>query len=74
MSIIIKYKEWLAVSPQETFWVYDLCEEFPTWDEKKQDYVFRKSPKRIDAKKAKEIIRNEGLVCVCNNEHGRIYA
>lgn len=62
------------VSPKETYWVYDLCEELPTWDEKKQDYVFKKPPKRISPHQAKEIIREEGLKCVCNNEYGRTYA
>lgn len=62
------------VSPQETFWVYDLCEEFPTWNEKKQDYVFKKEPKRISPQRAKQIIKEEGLKCVCTNEYGRTYA
>lgn len=74
MAIILKYKESLIISPEEAFWVYDLCEGFPTWDETKQEYVFKRSPKRISAKKAKEIIKLEGLHCVANNEHGRIYA
>jgi hypothetical protein len=45
----------------------------PVWDEKEQDYVCKRT-KRIDAQRAKEIIRKEGLKCVCNNEYGRIYA
>jgi hypothetical protein len=72
--VILKYLEWLITKPNETFWVYDLCKEMPTWDEKKQEYVFKKEPKRIDAQKAREIISKEGLKCVCKNEHGRIYA
>ena len=73
MPIILRYKEYLTISPEEAFWVYDLCAEMPEWDVVKQDYNFKKSPKRIDAQKAKEIIKKEGLVCVCNNEYGRIY-
>lgn len=74
MSVILKYKECLRISPDESYWVYDLCPEMPEWDIEKQDYVCRKKAKRIDSKKAKEIIKEEGLVCVCNNEYGRIYA
>lgn len=73
MSIVLRYKEYLTISPEEAYWVYDLCSEMPEWDAVKQDYIFRKLPKRIDAQRAKEIIKKEGLVCVCNNEHGRIY-
>ena len=73
MSIIIRYKEWLITAPKDAYWVYDLCNEFPTWDEDKQDYVFKKEPKRISAQKAREIIKKEGLVCVSDNEYGRIY-
>jgi hypothetical protein len=71
--VILKYKESLKILPNEVFWVYDMCEEMPEWDTVKQEYVFRKKPKRIDARTAKEIIRKEGLVCVCHNEYGRIY-
>jgi hypothetical protein len=73
MSVILRYKEWLTISPEESYWVYDLCSEMPEWSASKKEYVFRKAPKRIDAQKAREIIRKEGLVCVCNNEYGRIY-
>ena len=74
MSIIIRYKEWLITAPKDAYWVYDLCDEMPEWDSVEQDYVFRKKPKRIDSRKAKDIIQKEGLVCVCDNEDGRIYA
>lgn len=74
MPIVLKYKEWLATSPEDTFWVYDLCFEMPEWSDIKQEYLFRKKPKRIDAQRAREIIRDEGLVCVCNNDEGKIYA
>lgn len=74
MSIILKYLEWLETNPTETYWVYDLCKEFPTWDEDKEDYVFKRNPKRISAQKAREIIRKEGLQCVADNKYGRIYA
>lgn len=74
MSVVLRYKEFLTISPEEAYWVYDLCAEMPEWDSIKQDYVFRKSPKRISAQRAKQIIKDEGLICVCNNEHGRIYA
>lgn len=74
MSVILKYKEWLNIAPEDTYWVYDLCSEMPEWDAQKQAYVFIKTPKRIEAHKAREIIRKEGLRCICNNEYGRIYA
>jgi hypothetical protein len=74
MSIIIKYKEWLITAPKDAYWVYDLCNEFPTWDESKQDYVFKKPPKRIDAQTAKQIIKDNSLKCVHNDEDGRVYA
>lgn len=73
MSIILKYKEHLTISPEEAYWVYDLCSEMPTWDDKEKDYIFKKRPKRITTQKAKEIIEEEGLKCVCNNSFGRIY-
>lgn len=72
--IILRYKEWLTILPNEVFWVYDMCEDFPKWDTVKQEYVFEKNPKRISPQKAREIIKEHGLTCVCNNEHGRIYA
>lgn len=71
--IILRYKEWLTILPSEVFWVYDVCEEMPKWDIVKQEYVFEKKPKRITAQKAREIIKEHGLTCVCNNEHGRIW-
>lgn len=71
--IILRYKENLKILPKEVFWVYDMCEDFPKWDMLKQEYVFEKNPKRISAQKAKEIIKEHGLTCVCNNEHGRIW-
>jgi len=71
--MILKYREYLEISPSESYWVYDLCPNIPVWDEKKRDYIC-KGAKRIDARKAKEIIKKEGLVCVCSNEYGRIYA
>lgn len=72
--IILRYKEWLTVMPSEVFWVYDMCEDLPKWDMLKQEYVFEKKPQRITAQKARELIKEHGLTCVCNNEHGRIYA
>ena len=72
--IILRYKESLTILPSEVFWVYDVCEEMPKWDIVKQEYIFEKNPKRITAQKAREIIKEHGLTCVCNNEHGRIYA
>lgn len=72
--IILRYKECLTILPSEVFWVYDVCEEMPKWDIVKQEYIFEKNPKRITAQKAREIIKEHGLTCVCNNEHGRIYA
>lgn len=74
MAVVLKYREWLAVMPSEAYWVYDLCSEMPHWDEKKQDYVSKKKPQRITAQEARQIIKKHGLSCVCNNEHGRIYA
>lgn len=75
MSVVLKYLEWLSTSPEETYWVYDLCPEMPHWDEKDKDYVCSKKIKRIDAKKAREVIKKERLVCVYDDkENGRIYA
>lgn len=71
--IILRYKENLKVLPSEVFWVYDVCEDFPKWDMLKQEYIFDKTPKRITAQKARELIKEHGLTCVCNNEHGRIW-
>lgn len=73
MSVVLKYLEYLEVSPLETYWVYDLCPEMPHWDEEKKDYVCSKKIKRVEAREAREVIKKEGLKCVCNNEHGRIY-
>ena len=72
--IILKYLEYLITTPKDAIWVYDRCEEMPKWDMLKQDYIFEKKPQRISAQKAREIIKEHGLTCVCNNEHGRIYA
>lgn len=72
--IILKYLEYLITTPKDAIWVYDMCEDFPKWDMLKQEYVFEKKPQRITAQKAKELIKEHGLTCVCNNEHGRIYA
>ena len=72
--IILKYLENLITNPKDAYWVYDMCEDFPKWDIVKQDYVFEKNPKRISPQKAREMIKEHGLTCVCNNEHGRIYA
>ena len=71
--IILRYKDSHTVMPSEVFWVYDVCEEMPKWDIVKQEYVFEKRPKRITAQMAREIIKEHGLTCVCNNEHGRIW-
>lgn len=71
--IILRYREFLKILPNDAYWVYDMCDEMPEWDVVKQEYIFRKKPKRIDAQTAKKLIREHGLVCVCNNEHGRIY-
>lgn len=72
--VILKYKEYLLTQhPREAIWVYDLCTELPEWDAKKEEYVFRKKPKRIDARDARRIIAENGLVCVCNNKYGMIY-
>lgn len=60
--------------PSEAYWVYDMCEEMPEWDMVKQDYIFKRKPKRITAQRAKDVIKEYGLTCVCNNEYGRIYA
>lgn len=72
--VVLRYLEYLTVLPSEAYWVYDVCEEMPKWDIVKQKYVFKKMPKRITAQKARELIKKHGLSCVCNNEHGRIYA
>lgn len=54
--------------------MYEVIDAFPKWDDEKQDYVFKKKPKRITAQEAREIIRDNGLHCVCQNEEGKIYA
>lgn len=72
--IILKYLEYLITTPKDAIWVYDICEDLPKWDMLKQGYIFEKKPKRITAQKARELIKEHGLTCVCNNEHGRIYA
>lgn len=75
MSVILKYLEWLSTSPEETYWVYDLCSEMPHWDDEQKDYVCTKKIKRIDAKRAREVIKKERLICVYDDkENGRIYA
>ena len=71
--IVHKYKEWLISKPKEAYWVWDTYKEFPTWNERKQDYVFKKEPKRISAKEAKELIKKHGLVKVYSDEDGTIY-
>lgn len=71
--VILRYREFLKILPNEAYWVYDVCEELPEWDVVKQEYIFRKKPKRISAQEAKKLIKEHGLVCVCNNEYGRIY-
>lgn len=72
--IVLRYLEGLITAPNDKKWVYDKCEEWPIWSDIKQDYVFKKAPKRIDAREAKELIKEHDLKCVCNNEYGRIYA
>lgn len=72
MGIILKYKEFLLTNPKEAMWVYDYCPKMPEWNDKIQDYECKKA-KRISPREAKEIIKEEGLVCVCSSEHGKIY-
>lgn len=73
--MILKYKERLLKQhPREAVWVYDLATEMPEWNERKQEYVFKRQPKRIDPREAKQIIADKGLKCVCDNKYGRIYA
>lgn len=71
--VILRFLESLITMPNDAMWVYEMCEEMPEWDVVKQEYIFRKKPKRIDAQTAKKLIKEHGLVCVCNNEYGRIY-
>lgn len=71
---ILKYKEQLILNQGDARWVYDLCNELPEWDALKKDYIFKKEPKRIDPREAKELIKKHDLKCVCNNEYGRVYA
>lgn len=72
--VVLKYREWLTVMPSEVYWVYDVCEEMPEWDVVKQKYTFRKRPRRVTPQMARDVIKEHGLSCVCNNEYGRIYA
>ena len=74
MSIILKYKEWLTISPCDARWVYDVCSSMPKYDKINQVVEFEKTPKRIEAREAKRIILEEGLDCVFSNEYGKIYA
>jgi hypothetical protein len=46
----------------------------PKYDKASNVAWFEKKPRRIDAREARKIIREEGLSCVCDNEHGKIYA
>lgn len=72
---ILKYKEWLLSMENDAVWVYDLCKELPRWSRTKKDYIFSREPKRIDAREAKKIIEECGLVCVYTDEEGqKIYA
>lgn len=71
--IVLKIKEWLITDKKEKLFVYEVIDDWPEWDDKKQDYVFKKKPKRISAREAREIIRDNGLHCVCQNEEGKIY-
>lgn len=71
--VVLVFLEWLKTDPTVSEWVYEVCDEMPIWDVVKRDYVFKHRPKRITADKAKEIIEEHGLKCVCNNKHGRIY-
>ena len=71
--VILRYLESLITNPNDAVWVYDVCSEMPVWDEEEQDYVFKKTPKRVDPREAKSLIKEHGLKCVCDNEHGRIY-
>ena len=71
---ILKYREWLLSAENDARWVYDLCKEMPEWNENKQEYIFKKEPKRIDPREAKEIIKKNKLTKVFENEHGKVYA
>jgi hypothetical protein len=73
--IILKYLEYLITNPKDAIWVYDRCDELPKWDEAKQDYVFKRPPKRIDPREAKELIKEHGLKCVHKTKEGeKVYA
>jgi hypothetical protein len=71
--VVFKIKEWLTIDPKTKFWVYEVSEEYPVWNEQKQDYIFKKAPKRIDSRTAKKIIKENHLQCVYKDEDGRIY-
>lgn len=71
--VILKYKEWLLVAPKEKMWTYELCQEMPVWDEKKQDYLTRRKPRTLDPREAKKLIEEHSLKCVHKNKYGEIY-
>lgn len=73
MWAILKYKEWGIFAPSEARWVYDLAKVEPVWDEKKEEYIFKKQPKRIDPREAKKTIEEHELSCVYSDEDGMIY-
>ena len=72
---ILAYKEWLLSMENDARWVYDRCDELPEWDESKQEYIFKKQPKRIDPREAKELIKEHGLKCIHKTKEGeKVYA
>ena len=72
---ILKYREWLRPLESEAIWVYDLCTELPEWSDFHKEYVFKREPKRIDAREAKILIKENNLKCVHETEdRERVYA
>lgn len=75
MPTVLKYKEWVITNPEEAIFVYDLCDSLPEWNDKAQDYIFKKKPKRLDPREAKQVIKEHGLKCVHKTKEGeKVYA
>lgn len=72
--MILKYKEWaVGTHPKEARWVYDLTNETPTWNERKEEYVFKKEPQRLDPREAKKLMQEHKMECVYSDANGMIY-
>lgn len=71
--VILKYTEGLISTKGDLRWVYDVCTEMPQWSLVQQDFIFKRKPKRVSAQEARRLIKENNLICVCDNEYGKIY-